>query len=331
MAERSPNVALVRPNVARELRHPAVSQSGRPIVVVAEDVTVSNLRVAIEAGARAVYGWPEERAQLARSLAAFRAAPSTSRANRGLVVGVRGARGGAGATFVATHLAAVIAASGSRTTLVDLDATFADVTAALGIGASHADARTIRDLLPVMDELRPEHLEDVLLRHERGFDVLLGPPESGEPTPLPPGLYRSAIALLAGRSDVVVAHLPRAVDRIARTGVELADQLLLVTTLDLLALYGARRSMALLSREAPPDRWWVVLNRPARSVLGERDVERVLGRPARLVIRTDARVPRVQARGELLPERVAGSARDLRALASLLLGERSPGRAEGRS
>jgi hypothetical protein len=150
LGERSPDVALVCPTVGRELRHPAVRSSGCPVVVVAEEVTVPILREAIEAGAQAVFGWPDERAQLARSLAAFRTLPRGGATTRAMVVAVLGARGGAGATFVATHLAAAFAGTGLRTALVDLDVSFADVSAALGIGGSSEVAvRTIQDLLPV--------------------------------------------------------------------------------------------------------------------------------------------------------------------------------------
>jgi pilus assembly protein CpaE len=329
LGERSPDVALVCPTIGRELRHPAVRSSGCPVVVVAEEVTVPILRGAIEAGAQAVFGWPDERAQLARSLAAFRTLPRGGATTRAMVVAVLGARGGAGATFVATHLAAAFAGTGLRTALVDLDVSFADVSAALGIGGSSEVAvRTIQDLLPVMDELSPAHLADVLFRHDRGFAVLLGPPESREPVPFRPGLYRGAIALLAGEHDAVVLHLPRAVDRVARAGAELADRTVLVTTLDLFALYGARRSMALLDREVNHDRWRVVLNKPARSALTERDVERVLGVRPIAVIRPDARVGRVQARGELLAERTGGAARDVRKVAALLVDEQGERRTE---
>jgi methylmalonyl-CoA mutase cobalamin-binding subunit len=67
LSERGPDAAVLCPTLARELRHPALQGAGRPLVVVAEEMTVPVLREAIEAGAAAVFSWPEERDELARS------------------------------------------------------------------------------------------------------------------------------------------------------------------------------------------------------------------------------------------------------------------------
>jgi pilus assembly protein CpaE len=320
LRDRDPDVAVVCPSVARELRHPSLQSAGLPVLIVAEEMTVPVLREAIEAGAQGVFGWPEERDELARSITVIRSAREARSQGRARVIAVHGARGGAGATFVATHLAAALADLNLRTALVDLDIAFSDVTAALGIPAD-AGVRTAQDLVPVMDELSPEHLDDAMFRHPRGFAVLLAPPEPGGSETFRPGLYRGAIALLAGDHDVVILHVPRGVDRVARVGMELAGVAVLVTTLDLFSLYGARRTMGLFASEVPADRWRVVLNKPSRSALTERDIERVLGTDPVATVRCDGRVPRLQERGDLLPTRGGLVGRDLRKLASLLVPE----------
>lgn len=329
-AERHPDVTVTCPVVARELRGSGAQEVTDPLVVVAEEMTVPVLRTAIDAGAHAVFAWPDEREELLTSLASVRSRKPNQDAGRGRVVAVHGARGGAGATFVATNLAASFAGQGLRTTLVDLDVNFSDVSAALGFGADDG-VRTVMDLVPVMDELSPEHLEDAMFQHPRGFSVLLAPPEGADLEVVPPGLYRGAIALLAGVNDVMVLHSPRAVDRVARAGFGLADRALLVTTLDLFSLYGAKRTMALLGPEVPQARWRVVLNKPTKSALNESDVERVLGLRPQVTIRFDPRVRRAQERGELLPERAGGIGKDVRRLAALLMAEQSPDTGTGRA
>jgi pilus assembly protein CpaE len=287
------------------------------LVVVAEEMTVPVLRAAIHAGAHAVFAWPEEREEFLGTLTSVRTRRPSHDAGRGQVIAVHGARGGAGVTFLATNLAASFAGRGLRTALVDLDVRFSDVSAALGIGPDDG-ARTVMDLVPVMDELSPEHLDDAVFSHPRGFSALLAPPEAADAEIVRPGLYRGAIALLAGANDVVVLHLPRAVDWVARVGFDIADRVLLVTTLDLFSLYGAKRTMTLLGREVPSERWQVVLNKPMKSVLNESDVERVLGLRPAATVRFDPRVRRSQERGELLPDRAGGIGKDVRRLAALL-------------
>ena len=88
--------------------------------------------------------------ELVHALANLRHASGPGSSDRGLVAGVYGSRGGVGATFLSTHLAAALADMGRRAVLVDLDVQSADVT--IAIGASGDDLRTIHSLLPVMEE-----------------------------------------------------------------------------------------------------------------------------------------------------------------------------------
>jgi pilus assembly protein CpaE len=318
LAQANPEVTVLCPTMGRELSHPAVARRARAVLLVAEEMTVPVLREAIEAGAHGVFAWPEERFELAEAVARARRARSETTATRGRVIAVYGARGGAGATFLVSHLAAAMAGRGERTVVADLDAQFADLTVALGV--PHDDGvRTIADLVEVADELTPDHLEDVLYAHPRGFSALLGPVEHGTVTPVPPGLYPGCLALLAGSFDVVLALVPRAIDPLAKAAIRMADEVLLVVTLDLFALFGARRALATLQMNEPPGRCRVVVNRASRSDVTVADVERILGIRPSAVVRVDPAVRRAQDRGELLPARARRVGRAVDALARVLL------------
>jgi pilus assembly protein CpaE len=310
--------AVLCPVLAREARHPSAAGRLPAVLLVAEEMTVPVLREAIESGADGVFAWPEERDELAEAIAragARREAPGP----RGRVVAVCGSRGGVGATFVATHLAASLADLGVRTALADLDQEFADLTVALGL-APGSGTRTVADLEPVALEVSPSHLADVLYRHPRGFDVLLGPPE-GAP-PLHPNLLPSCAELLAASHEVVVLHLPRAVGTLTREAVRRADRLVLVVGLDIPSLNGARRLLRALGTEGDLGACWVVVNRAAPAPIGPDDVGRVLGVRPVAVLRSDRAVARAQERGALLPPGGRGVRRDLRALAAMVAEER---------
>ena len=79
--------------------------------------SVATLRRAIRSGATGFFLWPAEREELA--LAAVRIRPPLEHGveGRARVVAVYGPRGGAGTTFVATHLAAALARRSSRCVL----------------------------------------------------------------------------------------------------------------------------------------------------------------------------------------------------------------------
>src|SRR5204862_5674009 len=132
------------------------------------------------------------------------------------VIAVHAARGGAGCTFVATHLADAFLRRGSSCVLIDADVEFADVTHALG---APADARTVADLVPVADELTWAFLEDVLWR-----GALLAPPVESLGT-VSDALLRSAIDVAAASADVVVVHAPRTIDGLGRECLEQAHRI----------------------------------------------------------------------------------------------------------
>jgi len=168
------DAVVVCPGTARTLTAPP--EADAPVVfLVAEEMTVPVLRTAIEAGAQGAFCWPEERRDLGAAIAATGRRPTQSPRTRGRVIAVLGARGGVGATFLASHLTAAFARAGSHTALVDMDPASGDLTAALGL-VEDDDIASIEDLVPVIDELDPDHVARALTRHQGGFEVLLSRP-----------------------------------------------------------------------------------------------------------------------------------------------------------
>jgi pilus assembly protein CpaE len=310
--EARPDAAVVSPVMLSA----APDLDGAALFVVSARETTEALRAAIRASARGFFLWPEERDDLAREAGGAARTVEPEHEASGRVVSVFGARGGAGATFVATHLAAACAAEAS-TALVDADAFFGDVGAALGIGPN-GGVRTAADLSPVADELSWEHLDHVLYDHPRGFRVLLAPPDASVPQPAAlPDILRT----LRPRFEAIVAHLPRWMDA-ALPAIEASDLVLLVVTLDVLAFRDARRTLAYLAGLGLESRCRLVVNRSTPSEVIPEDVERVFGMPPVAVLPADRSVPRAQNRGELLPERGRVGAR-LRGLAAHVLREQA--------
>ena len=152
--------------------------------------------------------------------------------------GARGRRPGAGARGLRTTRRGRrdvrrhaprgrVRAAGKRCVLVDLDVVFADATAAVGAPTDES-LRTIGDLLPLGDEISPRHVEDVLWRHAEGFDVLFAPSHESAAVNVRGHHYRAAVEAARRACDVVVLHVPRGLDEIARTGLEIADRVVLV-------------------------------------------------------------------------------------------------------
>ena len=271
--------------------------NGSAFLAVDTSQSVGTLRRAIRAGARGFYLWPAERDELAHAAARVRSTLEHSQAEPAPVLAVYGPRGGAGTTFVATHLAAAYARRERRCVLVDLDVVFADASAVVGVPVDEP-VRTIAELVALQDEVAPQHVEEVVWRHPLGFGVLLAPGDGfarvrGED-------YRRAIAAAKRTCDVVVLHVPRALDEVARAGLEAADRVLIVLGLDVLSFRDAKRAIEAAGLE---DRCAFVVNRASRSEIAPRDVERVFGQAPLAVIPADRGVRSAQDRGRLLSAR----------------------------
>jgi len=271
--------------------------NGSAFLAVDTSQSVGTLRRAIRAGASGFYLWPAEREELAHAAARMRPPREHALAERAPVLAVYGPRGGSGTTFVATHLAAAYARREQRCVLVDLDVVFADASAAVGVPVD-APARTIGELAALRDEVAPHHVEEIAWRHPSGFDVLLAPGE--EAVRVDGDDYRRAIAAARRMCDVVVLHVPRALDEVARAGLEAADRVLIVLGLDVLSFRDAKRAIEAAGLEG---RCAFVVNRAARSEIAPRDVQRVFGQAPLAVIPSDRGVRAAQDRGRLLSGR----------------------------
>ena len=132
---------------------PAIAAAGvgsAALLALATRESVASLRAAIGAGAQGFFVWPQERQALLQRVLALAAARRVPE-RRAIVVAVHAARGGAGCTFVATHLAQAVVRRGATCLLMECDPVFADLTQALGF--ADEDVRTLADLVPVGDEL----------------------------------------------------------------------------------------------------------------------------------------------------------------------------------
>jgi hypothetical protein len=116
--------------------------------------------------------------------------------------------------------------------LVECDLTYSDLTQALGTRPTPTP-RPWPTSAPSGHDLGVEHLEGIRLRHDGGFDVLLGPTEVG--TVIADDALRTVVGLAAASADVVVLHLPRELSSVARWCLEQADRVVEVLTLDVLS------------------------------------------------------------------------------------------------
>ncbi len=291
-----PDAVVVQPSLVRpDLPQVFVGS----LLAVDTQESVAALRSAIHVGASGFFVWPTDREALSRA-AALAIASSTTPERRALVVAVHASRGGAGSTFVATHLARAFARRGRACVLVDADPLFGDVGPA--VGAPQEGVHTIADLVPLADELAPGHLDEALWIHPDGFRLLLAPPPADVAAVEARHTVR-IVEVIATAADVVVVALPRAVDAETHQLFEAADRIVEVLTLDVLSFRSASRAIDLCPPLRAEERVGFVVNRAGRAEVTPGDVQRVFGRAPLAVVPFDRSVPRSQDHGRLRPVR----------------------------
>jgi len=276
----------------------SVAVLGSTLLAVDTHESVGSLRAAIDAGARGFFLWPADRDELAKAVARSLVA-NVIDGRRARVIAVHGARGGVGTTFVATHLTAAAARRSLDGVLVDADVSYGDVATALGAPAE--GVHTIADLAPLVGELSRAHVVDALWTHEAGFRALLAPPTASARVDGPE--LRTVVDVVSSCCEVVILHLPRALDETAQAALENADSMLEVLSLDVLSFRAATRALERIDGFRLAGRVGFVVNRARRSEIAPTDVARVFGAAPLAVLPFDRAVERAQDHGRLMPAR----------------------------
>ena len=212
-------------------------------------------------GAGGYFLWPGDR-DAARHGPRRRDGPVVgARSPPGVVVAVHGARGGVGVTFVATHLAAAFARRGSCSVL-DADPLYGDVSAAVGMPQDGPHPRRPRAAGGRVDD------GPVSRKRSGRTPRVRCACRSGART----GGRRRARSVVARRriaaadgADVVLVHLPRALDACARGGLRAADRVIEVLSLDVLSFRAATRALEAFDPIGMRGPVGFVVNRPPRA------------------------------------------------------------------
>ncbi|MFC1231029.1 MULTISPECIES: AAA family ATPase [Streptomyces] len=250
------------------LRFPAVG-----VVLVTSDASPGLFQAAMDYGARGLVALPlsyEELASRVHAVAQWStgvrrhlgAGGDTFTGAGGTVVTVSGAKGGAGATLTAVHLALAAQASGRSTALVDLDLQTGDVASYLDVQFR----RSVVDLATITD-ISPRVLADAVFRHDTGLTLLLAPAEGERGEDVTDRAARHIIGALRSRYEVVVVDTGAQLVGAGAAAVETADTALLVTTPDVVSVRGAKRTVRMWDRLQirKAEETTVVVNRHTRS------------------------------------------------------------------
>ncbi|MFC9064066.1 AAA family ATPase [Streptomyces harbinensis] len=235
------------------LRFPAVG-----VVLVSADPTAGLYSAAMDAGARGLAGLPLSFEELSTRLAAAAQWAAGMRRHLGLgdspgtgpggrLVTVSGAKGGVGATLLATQLA--LAAQGSApaegrgVVLVDLDLLSGDVGSFFDVQFR----RSLADLAGIGD-ISPQVLAEAVFTHRTGLSMLIAPAEGERGEDVTDTTARHLLTAVRARYDTVIVDCGSQMNAATAAAVELADTALLVTTPDVIAVRAVNRMVRMWDR-----------------------------------------------------------------------------------
>ncbi len=197
----------------------------------------------------------------------------TAPTSRGKIVGFLSSKGGCGATTVACHVATELHALTKKSVLLaDLDLTSGLVSFLMKSPSSYS----LLDALKNISRLDAS-LWKALLVERHGVSVIPAPTAYSRWDHPDEDQLRQVLRFMRTQHDWIVLDLGRSLNSIATAVLEELDQLMLVSTLEVVALHGLKSIVHGLFAQG--EKLQLVLNRTPKTMdISTQELEKVLGR-----------------------------------------------------
>lgn len=217
---------------------------GTHMVLVSPDRSVEFLTRAMRAGVREVL--PEPMTPMTVQQAVEHAQGHTSISSRhrdhvGQVLALISAKGGAGATFLATNLAYALSKQGKRVAVLDLNLYFGDVAIFLG---DKKVVSSVVDLARQAQRLDSALLDSSMIKVSDHLHVLAASESPENANEVSPAGLEKIIELARSQYDFVVLDVSNTLDPVAVKVLDLADTIYLTLQLSLPFVNAAKRMVA---------------------------------------------------------------------------------------
>lgn len=220
-------------------------------------------------------------------------AANAPQVHQGKVIAVYSPQGGAGKSMLAANLsvalAKAVAGTKERVVLVDLNLQFGDIDLMLNLNPVNTIAGLAQKGHTGLDA---ELVEQYLTTHEEsGLKILVAPSTPQYAESVTVYTVEQTLEALRETYDYIIVDTPSQLQDTTLAALDAANTILLLTSLDLLALHKTRTALDMLRQLYPADKIDVILNR-ANSEVGITiaDVESALGAKLRAQIPSDGRL-----------------------------------------
>jgi len=267
------------PASMEQIKTATLQAPGVYVALVSPDGSPELLRRAMQAGVRDILPAPMSAATVERALGCVQEREAFrfhQEEGRGKVLAFVPAKGGAGATFLATNLAYALATHGHRVLVVDLNLYFGD--AALFV-ADHPPTSSVVDLAREMRRMDAALLDACVLKARENLHLLAAPISPHQLDLVTPDAVERIVGLARAHYDFVILDLSRTLTPATVKALDLAERIHLTLQLTLPCVQDAKRMTAVFRELGYPlDKLQLVVNRYEKSGLVNLDeVERATG------------------------------------------------------
>ncbi|WP_187272223.1 AAA family ATPase [Zeimonas arvi] len=205
-----------------------------------------------------------------------RHATAAGPARKARTIAFLSAKGGGGATFLATNLGFALASRERKVALFDLNLQFGD--ASLFVSDQRA-TRSIADVAREIGRLDPAFLEANMMHPQTGYCVLAAPETPERAIDVKPETVERIFGLARTRYDFVLVDVGRVLDKVTVRALDEADTIYVVIQSTLPYLHNAKRLIGVLTGLGyDRDKIKVLLNRYVKSdEIGVTEIEKTLG------------------------------------------------------
>jgi pilus assembly protein CpaE len=235
---------------------------GTTVITAARDASPALILGSMRSGAREFLQLPiipEELKTVLDSAAEFSATLENKSKNARLVAVFSG-KGGTGVSFFTTNLAAAMTVP---TLLIDLNLQSGDAASFLGLDVKYSLSDFVSNRARLDDSL----ITTFITPHSGNLALLAAPLETHEADDIKPEDVTEVLHLLGQRYECIVLDLPHTFDPVTISALDLADDILLLMTLDIPGIRSTKRALKVFDRLGyPRSKVHVVVNRWSKNI-----------------------------------------------------------------
>ncbi len=262
-----PDVLMLELSAPDELAMAAIELAlvkapGTHMVLVSPDRSVEFLMRAMRAGVREVLPAPMTLATVQQVIKHAQGYPAISGRHRnavGQVFAMIQAKGGSGATFLATNLAYALSKQGKRVAVLDLNLYFGDAAMFLGNGNALS---SVVDLARQTHRMDATLLDSSMIKFSEQLHVLAAPESPEHVSEVTTAGLEDIIELARSRYDFVILDLSSMLGPVTIKALDLADSIFLTLQLNLPFIRAAKLMVAVFRALGyPSSKLNIVVNR----------------------------------------------------------------------